>query len=105
MPADLVSDLCYNYRSSLYTDVDVYQGKMKNLQLDITKHVRPGTNTVRFIQLADLSEFVFILHAAKASISKDPSTSEENISLERCLARLSRDLGSTSLRSPCKREE
>ena len=105
MPADLVSDLCYNYRSSLYTDVDVYQGKMKNLQLDITKHVRPGTNTVRFIQLADLSEFVFVLHAAKASISKDPSTPEENISLERYLARLSRDLGSTSLRSPCKREE
>jgi hypothetical protein len=35
-------------------------------ELDVTQHLRPGTNTVRFIQLADLSDYVFVLHAVEA---------------------------------------
>jgi hypothetical protein len=56
--------------------------------LDITAHLRPGTNTVRFIQLADLSEFVFVLRAAEVS-----STSSDIPMLE-----LDRD--STSAETP-----
>ncbi|KAH8101029.1 hypothetical protein BXZ70DRAFT_147051 [Cristinia sonorae] len=35
--------------------------------LDVSPYIKPGKNTARFIQLADLSEFVFVLHATKPS--------------------------------------
>ncbi|KAH9831646.1 uncharacterized protein C8Q71DRAFT_687822, partial [Rhodofomes roseus] len=35
--------------------------------VDITPHIRPGANTVRLIQLRDLSEWVFVVHACTPS--------------------------------------
>lgn len=76
--------------------------------MDVTQYVRPGANTVRFIQLADLSEFMFVLHAAGVSSSSSDMVSRElgtvptpykkalELKLDSYLARVSAELRSAS---------
>ncbi|KAH9928355.1 uncharacterized protein B0H18DRAFT_1000931 [Fomitopsis serialis] len=49
-------------RTFLPTHLDAIGGAV-----DLTAHIRPGANTVRLIQLRDLSEWVFVVHAGAPS--------------------------------------
>lgn len=44
----------------------------------MTAHVRSGTNTVRFIQLADLSEYVYVLHALPSAMPEQLESTKHN---------------------------
>lgn len=68
--------------------------------LDVTVAIRPGYNTVRVIQLIDLSEFMFVLHAAPDEVINDSGTPKRAMEREwtSYIARMSRSPEAETLR-------
>ncbi|KAF7967730.1 hypothetical protein HWV62_33293 [Athelia sp. TMB] len=71
LPEDLVGLYLFHLRYCLIHRPSIQQPETP--PLDITLHIRPGANRLRFIHLSDLSAYTFLVHSAPAAVSKRTS--------------------------------